>query len=75
MDAGLQSMETIQAQAEKAIDLTMSNVGVVQQETTKAINNWLGQAKEARTAYINTLQDGLNTLEKQIRVPKSGKAK
>ncbi len=75
MNAGLQSMETMQTQTEKAIDLTMGNVGVVQQETTKAINNWLDQAKEARNVYINTVQEGLSTLENQVRPTKSAKSK
>jgi hypothetical protein len=65
-NAGAQGMEAFQGQAKKTVEATMSNADNVQDEAKKALSMWLENVEEARKAYMNSIEEGLNSLEQQF---------
>jgi hypothetical protein len=67
IEAGMQSMDTFQAQAEKVLDMAMNNVNVVQEETHKAMDSWMENVKKAREVYVGAIEEGLVNFQKQAK--------
>jgi len=66
LETGLRSMDIFQQQAEKAIEFTMNNANLVQDETRSVISEWMKNMQKARKMYEDTLQQGLKDLEEQV---------
>jgi len=66
LETGLRSMDIFQQQAEKAIEFTMNNANLVQDETRSVISEWMKNMQKARKMYEDTLQQGLKELEEQV---------
>ena len=66
LETGLRSMDIFQQQAEKAIEFTMNNANLVQDETRSVISEWMKNMQNARKMYEDTLQQGLKDLEEQV---------
>jgi hypothetical protein len=75
METGMQSLENIQSQAERAIEMTISNMNVVQEETSKALNSWLDTAKQARKLYSSAIEEGMGTMQQTYASTKAPKSK
>ena len=72
LETGMRSMDLFQQQAEKAAEFAMNNANVVQDETRKAVNEWMKSLQNARKMYEDTLEQGLKNLEEQINKNKKG---
>ncbi|MCP4600990.1 MAG: hypothetical protein GY847_10775 [Proteobacteria bacterium] len=74
-DAGANVMDTFEKQAEKAIDLSVSNTDLAQEETRKAFDGWLDNTKKARKIYTDSIEECFTTLEQQFssKTPKGNK--
>jgi len=72
-DTTMRSMDIVPQQAEKALELAMSNTHLVQDETRKAFATWLENVSNARKVYINAVEEGLANLERQFSKDAAGK--
>jgi len=62
----MRSMDILPQQAEKALELSMSNTKMLQDETRKAFANWLENVNKARQIYVDAVENGLVNLESQM---------
>ncbi len=72
-ESGIRNMDTFQEQAEKALELTMSNSDVAQDEVRKSFDAWIDNVKKSRQVYTSAVEEGLANLEQQFS--KKGKQK
>ena len=66
VETGLRSMDTFQKQAEKAIELTVNNTDLVQDESRKALSGWMDNVKKSHQVYVDAIEEGLSNLEKHF---------
>jgi hypothetical protein len=69
-ESSVRTMDTFQHQAEKAIDLALNNVSIIQEEGKRELNTWVENVKNAQKIYNDAVQDGLNNLENQLETIK-----
>lgn len=70
-ESSVRTMDTFQHQAEKAIDLALNNVSIMQEEGKRELTTWVENVKNAQKVYNDAVQDGLNNLENQLQVNKN----
>ncbi len=73
-ETGVKAMESFSAQTEKMMDLSMNNANLIQGESRKMMENWMTSYKDYQKMYVDTVQEGLKTLEQQYG-SKSSKSK
>ncbi len=65
-ETGIKSMDTFQAQAEKAMEQTMKGASVAQGEALKSYDSWVENVKAARKAYVDAIEQGVSSVEQHI---------
>jgi hypothetical protein len=69
-ESSVRTMDTFQHQAEKAIDLALNNVSMLQEEGKRELTAWVENIKKAQKIYNDAVQDGLSKLENQLKTTK-----
>jgi len=69
-DNGMKNLELCQQQAERAVDLALSNGQAVRDETRQATRNWLAQVRKVCESYAAAVEAGLRMLERQAAAAK-----
>ena len=72
-EAGKQSMDIFQQQIERNMDLLLSDSNFVNVETRQTIQNWMENVAKARKTYMDTVEEGLNTMEGLFSTEKTSK--
>ncbi len=71
----MRSMDILPQQAEKVMELSMSNTKMVQEETRKAFAGWLDNINNARQVYVDAIEEGMINLESQAKPKSTQKSK
>lgn len=66
LERGIETLNVIQTQTQKAIGITFQNADALQGGVRKGFDDWMASIRTVRDSYVKVVEEGLNNLEKQL---------